>query len=455
MRRSGRAKEQKRNRFRRLSCLTLVLSQAALLAIIVYVVPSVRALTSQAGLPVERVPAAWIAAAGYLLRFWYVYVAVVVVLDALLFIKVRRPVVNVIAFPFFAAAGIEILLQVAGMVADWTHLRIAVDPYGPGQWYKANLHCHSTNSDGLVSPDEVVRSYKERGFQVLAITDHNYITPVEQYQTADFVCIPGYEWTSPTKHMTILEAKRVYPEGLLAWTGGQPFAPNDPETIQATLEDARAQRALVILAHPTTPGHEWTTSDGQRWIGMYVGIEAYGGGYWGQILVASKANVYGFYNDDNHFKEEQLSPNGVAFHKYNYIFSTELSRQEIMRSIKRGMSYATSGPTMNEEPLRIECDGIALPMGAGGTCRKSLIVRARVKAQPSYRTSKTAPLVQVRLFNNGNVIYEKTCNDASFYLYFDDMSLVESGYVRMDATDAENRRLLSNPIWITMDRLVK
>ena len=32
-----------------------------------------------------------------------------------------------------------------------------------GQFYKANLHCHTTVSDGSLTPEEIKAAYKARG----------------------------------------------------------------------------------------------------------------------------------------------------------------------------------------------------------------------------------------------------------------------------------------------------
>ena len=39
--------------------------------------------------------------------------------------------------------------------------------------FKANLHCHSTHSDGRLSPEEIAVLYREAGYEVLCIADHN------------------------------------------------------------------------------------------------------------------------------------------------------------------------------------------------------------------------------------------------------------------------------------------
>ena len=42
----------------------------------------------------------------------------------------------------------------------------------PGKWYKANLHTHTTTSDGLQSPAEVAEAYRKAGYHVLVLSDH-------------------------------------------------------------------------------------------------------------------------------------------------------------------------------------------------------------------------------------------------------------------------------------------
>ena len=42
---------------------------------------------------------------------------------------------------------------------------------------KGQLHCHSTNSDGADSPSALVTAYKNAGYNFVAITDHDFVTP--------------------------------------------------------------------------------------------------------------------------------------------------------------------------------------------------------------------------------------------------------------------------------------
>ena len=63
-----------------------------------------------------------------------------------------------------------------------------------GNWYRVQDHCHTTNSDGADSPEAVVEWYRSNGYDMLVITDHNYITIMPP--TTGIILIPGVEVTS-------------------------------------------------------------------------------------------------------------------------------------------------------------------------------------------------------------------------------------------------------------------
>ena len=42
-------------------------------------------------------------------------------------------------------------------------------------WYRANMHCHSTCSDGHLTPEQLKEAYKGHGYSILAITDHEIL----------------------------------------------------------------------------------------------------------------------------------------------------------------------------------------------------------------------------------------------------------------------------------------
>lgn len=62
-----------------------------------------------------------------------------------------------------------------------------------GQYYKANLHCHTTVSDGEQTPEEVKKFYMDRGYSIVAYTDHDVMIPHHDLTDESFLALTGYE----------------------------------------------------------------------------------------------------------------------------------------------------------------------------------------------------------------------------------------------------------------------
>lgn len=62
-----------------------------------------------------------------------------------------------------------------------------------GDFYKGNLHSHTTISDGRYSPEELIKLYKRYNYSFLAFTDHRIYGIHEEFNTPDFLVFPGVE----------------------------------------------------------------------------------------------------------------------------------------------------------------------------------------------------------------------------------------------------------------------
>ena len=62
-----------------------------------------------------------------------------------------------------------------------------------GKFYKANMHTHSTVSDGHLTPEEIKALYLENGYSVVAFTDHNIIKDHSDLTDDRFLAISGVE----------------------------------------------------------------------------------------------------------------------------------------------------------------------------------------------------------------------------------------------------------------------
>lgn len=85
---------------------------------------------------------------------------------------------------------------------------------------KVDLHCHSTASDGSLSPSEVVWRAAERGVAVLALTDHDTLAGLDEAESAaaeaGITLITGSElscqWRQHTLHVVALNFDRQAPD---------------------------------------------------------------------------------------------------------------------------------------------------------------------------------------------------------------------------------------------------
>lgn len=55
------------------------------------------------------------------------------------------------------------------------------------RWYKGNLHTHSYWSDGDQFPEVVLQGYRDRGYDFVALSDHNVLAQTERWVTVEKV----------------------------------------------------------------------------------------------------------------------------------------------------------------------------------------------------------------------------------------------------------------------------
>ena len=45
-------------------------------------------------------------------------------------------------------------------------------------FYKANMHAHSVYSDGKLTPEQIKKAYVEKGYSIVAFTDHEVVVNI-------------------------------------------------------------------------------------------------------------------------------------------------------------------------------------------------------------------------------------------------------------------------------------
>lgn len=103
--------------------------------------------------------------------------------------------------------------------------------------YKAELHCHTTYSDGRLTPEQCVKTAVQKKLAVLAITDHDTAEgalPFWEHQPAELTVVPGEEISTDRGHVLGLFVRESISPG--------PF--------QQVIEKLREQDAVIVLPHP-------------------------------------------------------------------------------------------------------------------------------------------------------------------------------------------------------------
>jgi len=108
----------------------------------------------------------------------------------------------------------------------------------------ADLHNHSTASDGELSPSEVVKQAAEKGFKAISLTDHDTLTGVAEALAAgiehNITVIPGFELTLRLKRPEFVGSLH-----LLAYF--KPELLNQPDFIDTTRKLFAAGRGSALV----------------------------------------------------------------------------------------------------------------------------------------------------------------------------------------------------------------
>ena len=122
--------------------------------------------------------------------------------------------------------------------------------------YKANLHCHSTVSDGDLSPEKIKEVYMAKGYGIVAFTDHGRLIVHDYLNDEDFLAINACEvglnqedgsyFTRKTYHLNLYAARaditETPPPMMMDYS--------DIDAINEYIADRVGEGFLVCYNHP-------------------------------------------------------------------------------------------------------------------------------------------------------------------------------------------------------------
>lgn len=232
-------------------------------------------------------------------------------------------------------------------------------------WYKGNTHTHTLNSDGDSTPDDVVRWYREHGYQFLVLTDHNFQTRVDALNAlhgADdrFLVVKGEEVTSSAAgkpvHVNGLDANRRI--------GAQSGAADSTvlDVLQRSVDAIRSASGVPHINHPNF-GWALTIEDlrrvrGDKLFEIFNGhpeVNNLGGGnvpgleeIWDRLL-SSGTLVYGIAVDDAHVFRKPGDPTVAGPGRgWVVVRAPQLDARALLEAMERGDFYASTGVVLDD-----------------------------------------------------------------------------------------------------------
>ena len=225
------------------------------------------------------------------------------------------------------------------------------------QWFKGNLHTHSTISDGKLKPAEVVDLYKKLGYDFLAFTDHEIFSWWQEFSTSDFLIIPGIETSGQAPgpyqchHIVGVGGSQVKPHHLEQFDNRGLQGLQGAQTMVDTLTE---QGYLTIYCHPVWSRQPFDKIEDLQ---NFAALEVYNYGcqvenctgeasyYWDAFLRQGRP-IWGVATDDSHQHTKDYGGGWVV------VNAPSLNVDEIVEALRLGHFYASSGPTIESYGVR-------------------------------------------------------------------------------------------------------
>jgi hypothetical protein len=287
---------------------------------------------------------------------------------------------------------------------------------GPGIFHKTQLHTHSSISyDSKVPPEQVIKSYQNDDYDILAITDHDKLSDLSAHSTDKMLILPGIEETVPVlfwpiplgKHMVLINPVNRRPH-----TG----------SVQDRLDQAANSDSLVMPAHLSWRGGAGTG----RWYPEefyelknlhFIEIENPHSRdpldltIWHKLIIKGGPEhpVWGVAVDDSH--------SGSNHSGWIMVKTTRLDLPSFITSMNKGAFYATTWPSALE--ITVE--------------RTKVLVHS-------------PGAVWIRLFNAQNQVIMASRSEHTVYQSYGD-----EGFIRVEVSDRNGHTSWSQPMWLVAE----
>lgn len=312
---------------------------------------------------------------------------------------------------------------------------------GASRWYRGNTHTHTINSDGDSAPDEVVRWYRQHGYDFLVITDHNMITDVAPLNAlfgggGQFLVLPGEEVTSNFGNFHVHVNSLIPDKNAEAERGG-----SAREILQNDLDSIQKAHGIAQINHPNffwqLRADDIVATKGAKLLeiaNMHPIVNSFGAGpgapsaeeIWDRVL-SEGGTLWGVASDDEHELAE--SPKGdprdagrgaLPGRGWIVVRAEHLTPEDLQKAIENGDFYASTGVELEDFKVADK--------------RIELKIRVNDRFVVKYRTQFVG--------KNGRVLQDDTANPAIYTIRGNE------GYVRAKISDSNGRCAWTQPVFV-------
>lgn len=284
-----------------------------------------------------------------------------------------------------------------------------------GKWYKTALHVHTTTSDGDVDVPTRIKQYRDKGFDVVAITDHRKTNDLSGFSSRKFLALSGIEF-----HPETYSGAPIH--HFLGLGLPHPYSYNNNLSAQEMIDDIKSKGAKVFYAHPYWTGHTFVE---MTEVSGYLGVEVFnqscvgsnsanGHVHWDQMLNNGHV-LSGLATDDVHRSSEV----GKA---WTMIKATELNESSILEALENGSFYATKGPEIKDYQMDED-------------------MTIKIKCSPVKKIA-----FRISGAGNGKVFRAEDGKDLLTAEW--DLSKKKPQWVRCEVTDKDGNTAWTNPIFM-------
>lgn len=243
-----------------------------------------------------------------------------------------------------------------------------------GAFYKANLHSHSSFSDGTLNPAELKDLYKKSGYSILAITDYDRFSDCALLSDDSFLVLNGIEIGINDKNFNGKYGKTCHLCAVSFKTGAESNVLKDvireynSDCISRIMDTAAKSALFVTYNHPSwsMEGYEdYINYNGMHAMEIYNhscrldGYDEHNSKQYDDLLKSGK-RIYCIATDGNR-GDMQTSD---LFGGFTMIKARNLSHRSVEEALKNGSFYSSEGPEVYElyiedKTLYIKCSGVS------------------------------------------------------------------------------------------------